>query len=131
MSEKLPPVPGEDSFDEFLSAHLPEETSSEISRLVTPWTEAFLLILLSIGIGLINFPDRPLVGIIQGAASGALGLLGWFSGFCQAFVDIMKAGDVSMGVVCGGVKVALITPLYGILVYLVSVVISTIQSPRK
>ena len=43
MSEKLPPVPGEDSFDEFLSAHLPEETSSEISRLVTPWTEhAFL-----------------------------------------------------------------------------------------
>lgn len=77
MSEKLPPVPGEDSFDEFLSAHLPEEASSEISSHVTPWTEAFLLILLSIGIGLINFPDRPLVGIIQGAASGALGLLGW------------------------------------------------------
>ena len=43
----------------------------------------------------------------------------------------MKAGDISMGVVCGGVKVALIAPLYGILVYLVSVVISTIQSPRK
>ena len=77
MSEKLPPVPGEDSFDEFLSAHLPEETSSEISRLVTPWTEAFLLILLSIGIGLLNFPDQPLLGIIQGAASSAFGLLGW------------------------------------------------------
>ena len=61
----------------------------------------------------------------------SLGLLGWFTGFCQAFVDIMKAGDISMGVVCGGVKVALITPLYGILVYLVSVVIRTIQSPRK
>jgi hypothetical protein len=61
----------------------------------------------------------------------SLGLLGWFTGFCQAFVDIMLAGDISMGVVCGGVKVALIAPLYGILVYLVSVVISTIQSPRK
>ena len=61
----------------------------------------------------------------------ALGLLGWFSGFCQAFVDIMKAGDVSMTVVCGGVKVSLIAPIYGVLVYLVSVVVSMAQSPRK
>ena len=61
----------------------------------------------------------------------SLGLLGWFTGFCQAFVDIMLAGDISMGVVCGGVKVSLIAPMYGILVYLVSVVISLVQSPRK
>ena len=61
----------------------------------------------------------------------AVGLLVWFIGFCQAFVDIMKAGDISMGVVCGGVKVGLITPMYGILVYLVSVVISMLQSSRK
>lgn len=61
----------------------------------------------------------------------ALGLLAWFIGFCQAFVAIMQAGDISMGVICGGVKVGLITPMYGILVYLVSVVVSMVQSPRK
>ena len=61
----------------------------------------------------------------------ALGILSWMVGFCQAFVAIMEAGDVSMSVVCGGIKVALITPMYGILVYLVSVVIRMVQSPRK
>ena len=61
----------------------------------------------------------------------SLGLLSWMVGFCQAFVDIMKAGDISMGVVCGGIKVSLIAPMYGILVYLVSVVANMIQSPRK
>ena len=61
----------------------------------------------------------------------SLGLLGWMVGFCQAFVDIMKAGDISMGVVCGGIKVSLIAPMYGILVYLVSVVANMIQSPHK
>ena len=61
----------------------------------------------------------------------ALGILCWMVGFCQAFVAIMQAGDVSMGIIAGGVKVALITPMYGILVYLVSVVIRMVQSSRK
>ena len=68
---------GEDSFDEFLAANLPEEPSPEISSKVTPWTDALMLILLSLGLGLITFPSNALFTIIQGTVCYALGLLGW------------------------------------------------------
>ena len=69
--------PSEDSFDEFLSANLPEELSPEISRKVTPWTDALMLILLSLGLGLITFSANGLFTVIQGTICYALGLLGW------------------------------------------------------
>ena len=68
---------GEDSFDDFLSANLPEEASPEISSKVTPWTDALTLILLSLGLGLITFPSNGLLTVIQGTVCYALGLLGW------------------------------------------------------
>ena len=68
---------GEDSFDEFLSANLPEEPSPEISSKVTPWTDALTLILLSLGLGLITCPSNALFSVIQGSICYALGLLGW------------------------------------------------------
>ena len=68
---------GEDSFDEFLAANLPEEPSPEISSKVTPWTDALMLILLSLGLRLITFPSNALFTIIQGTVCYALGLLGW------------------------------------------------------
>ena len=61
----------------------------------------------------------------------ALGLMGTLVGSYQACDAIMKEGGISGGVLCGGIKVMLITPLYGLLVYLVSVVINMIQTPRK
>ncbi|MBR5980400.1 MAG: hypothetical protein IK035_00200, partial [Firmicutes bacterium] len=69
--------PSEDSFDEFLSANLPEEASPEISSKVTPWTDALTLILLSLGLGLITFSSNGLLTVIQGTVCYALGLLGW------------------------------------------------------
>ena len=48
MSENKPSVSGEDSFDAFLSANLPEEAAPDISSRVTPWADALRLILLSI-----------------------------------------------------------------------------------
>ena len=61
----------------------------------------------------------------------ATGMLGWLLGMCQACVAIIEAGDISVGVICGGMKVALIAPIYGVIVYLISVLISFVQSPRK
>ncbi|MBO6077824.1 MAG: MotA/TolQ/ExbB proton channel family protein [Bacteroidaceae bacterium] len=61
----------------------------------------------------------------------ALGILGSLMGCARACTDIVLAGDVSPTVLCGGIKVMLIPTLYGMMVYLVSVVVSLVQSPRK
>ena len=53
------------------------------------------------------------------AMSPSLGFLGTVIGMVQAFDDIQKAGDISPAVVAGGMKVALITTIFGIIVALV------------
>ncbi len=60
-----------------------------------------------------------------------LGFLVCLLGLSQACKDIQLAGDISPTVFCGGMKVALIAPLYGVLVYVISLVISLAQKPRK
>ncbi|MBR5707452.1 MAG: MotA/TolQ/ExbB proton channel family protein, partial [Bacteroidaceae bacterium] len=47
------------------------------------------------------------------------GFLGTVIGMVQAFDDIQKAGDISPNVVAGGMKVALITTIFGIIVALI------------
>ena len=49
----------------------------------------------------------------------SLGFLGTVIGMVQAFDNIQKAGDISPTVVAGGMKVALITTIFGIIVALV------------
>ena len=53
------------------------------------------------------------------AAAPSLGFLGPAVGMVQAFDDIVKAGDISPTVVAGGMKVALITTIGGIIVALI------------
>ena len=53
------------------------------------------------------------------AMSPSLGFLGTVIGMVQAFNDIQKAGDISPNVVAGGMKVALITTIFGIIVALI------------
>ncbi|MBQ0094225.1 MAG: MotA/TolQ/ExbB proton channel family protein [Bacteroidetes bacterium] len=53
------------------------------------------------------------------AMSPSLGFLGTVIGMVQAFDNIQKAGDISPNVVAGGMKVALITTIFGIIVALV------------
>ena len=50
------------------------------------------------------------------AIAPSLGFLGTVIGMVQAFDDIQKAGDISPNVVAGGMKVALITPIAGLIV---------------
>ncbi len=49
----------------------------------------------------------------------SLGFLGTVVGMVQAFDDIEKAGDISPTVVAGGMKVALITTIFGLIVALI------------
>ncbi len=53
------------------------------------------------------------------AMAPSLGFLGTVIGMVMAFDDIEKAGDISPTVVAGGMKVALITTIFGIIVALV------------
>jgi len=53
------------------------------------------------------------------AIAPSLGFLGTVIGMVQAFDDIERAGDISPTVVAGGMKVALITTIFGIVVALI------------
>lgn len=53
------------------------------------------------------------------AMSPSLGFLGTVIGMVQAFDDIQRAGDISPTVVASGMKVALITTIFGIIVALI------------
>ena len=48
------------------------------------------------------------------------GMLGSFIGLYSAFMTIQEVGNVSPAVFAGGLRVALICTLYGLLVYIVS-----------
>jgi biopolymer transport protein ExbB len=53
------------------------------------------------------------------AVAPSLGFLGTVIGMVQAFDDIEKAGDISPTIVAGGMKVALLTTVFGLIVAIV------------
>ncbi|MGN0234108.1 MAG: MotA/TolQ/ExbB proton channel family protein [Bacteroidaceae bacterium] len=53
------------------------------------------------------------------AMAPSLGFLGTVIGMVMAFDDIQRAGDISPTIVAGGMKVALITTIFGIIVALI------------
>ncbi|MDR0789261.1 MAG: MotA/TolQ/ExbB proton channel family protein [Bacteroidales bacterium] len=58
------------------------------------------------------------IGLFIGLAP-SLGFLGTVVGMVQAFDDIEKAGDISPTVVAGGMKVALLTTVFGLITALI------------
>lgn len=51
-------------------------------------------------------------------------------GLYQMLTALQMVGDVSSAVICGGLKVTMITTFYGLIVYFISLVIRIIQKPR-
>ncbi len=56
------------------------------------------------------------------------GILGQLIGFYMAFAAIEQAGDVSPALLVGGLKVSMIPTLYGIFIYLLSLLLWFISS---
>ena len=52
------------------------------------------------------------------------------SGLYQACGAIQMVGFVSAGLICGGIRAALISVFYGLIVYFISLIIRVIQKPR-
>ena len=65
-----------------------------------------------------------------GLAALAFGFLFTIIGFIQASEVIQLAGDIAPAVIWGGVKVGLLPIAYGLIVYIVSLVIRIIKKPR-
>ena len=57
-----------------------------------------------------------------------VGILGQLIGFYDAFSAIERMNDVSPALVYGGIKVSMITTLYGILIYLFSIMLWFVSS---
>lgn len=68
--------------------------------------------------------DKPLAYIKQiGLFALVIGVFGQLIGLFQAFEAIQAAGMVSPAMLAGGLKVSMITTLYGVLIYIISFVI--------
>ena len=88
-----------------------------------------ILTLLLIGIFFAAWKAPAWVKHIGHAALG-FSFLVLFVSLWQIFNLAESFGDIAFPVLCGGMKCALISPIYGLSIYLVSVVIRVIQTPR-
>lgn len=59
-----------------------------------------------------------------------IGICGFLIGIFQANSVLMQAGDISPAVVCGGVRAAVIAPIWGLIVYGLSLMIRMVQKPK-
>lgn len=60
-----------------------------------------------------------------------IGILGQLIGLYQAFDSIQAAGMISPAILAGGLKVSMITTLYGFFIYLLSILIWLVFSLKK
>ena len=65
-----------------------------------------------------------------GQIAVVIGVLSFIVGMHAASGVIQQAGDVSPSLISGGIKVALIAPIWGCIVYLVSLIVRLIQKPK-
>ena len=91
------------------------------------WMTALTLILLALLLAAWKAPAWVKeIGII----ALAVGVLGTLIGFYVAAADISKAGAIHPSIIWEGLRIAVITLIYGLEIYLVSLVIRIIQKPR-
>jgi hypothetical protein len=60
--------------------------------------------------------------ILFGSLSLIFGILGQGIGLFYAMEAIQEAGDISPALIAGGFRVSMITPLYGILIFILSLI---------
>ena len=65
-----------------------------------------------------------------GIAAMVVGIFWSIRGLTQMLETLQMIGDVSPAVIIGGLKVTLISTLYGLIVYFISLIIRVIQKPR-
>lgn len=61
----------------------------------------------------------------------ATGVLGQIIGLYSAFKGIEQMGEVSQSMMVGGLKVSTITTMYGILIYIISVLLRLLKKVKR
>jgi len=61
--------------------------------------------------------------VVAGSLAFMLGILAQAIGIYQALIAIQAAGDVSPALIFGGFKVSLIAPLYGLFIFVITLII--------
>lgn len=60
--------------------------------------------------------------LMFGSLSMITGILGQGIGLFQAMEAIQAAGDISPALIAGGFRVSMITPIYGIMIFIISLI---------
>ncbi|MBN1250561.1 MAG: MotA/TolQ/ExbB proton channel family protein [Bacteroidales bacterium] len=81
-----------------------------------------ILIIILIVKGFLEENKRKTISLISsiGLFTIAWGILGQTVGLVEAFDAVQAAGDISMSILAGGLKVSLLTTVFGIMTFLVS-----------
>ncbi len=66
-----------------------------------------------------------------GLLAAITGILGQLIGLFSAFEAIQQMGSVTPAILAGGLKVSMITTMYGIVIYLIAIILSLILRMRK
>lgn len=91
----------------------------------------FMIILTILLIGVIvSFWKFPEWVKELGILALSIGILGQIIGLYSAFQGIEQAGEVSQQMMAGGLKVSSITTMYGLLIYILSVILQLINKPK-
>ena len=65
-----------------------------------------------------------------GKMAPVFGVIVFLIGFIIAAGDVARAGGICQGILWGALRVAFIPPLYGLLIYFVSLIIRIVQKPK-
>lgn len=85
-----------------------------------------ILTILLIGV-IVSYFKYPKKVKLLGNISLAVGVLGSFIGLASALIFIQQVGDVSPAVLAGGLKVAFISTMYGLVIYIFSLGLELIK----
>ncbi len=66
-----------------------------------------------------------------GLLAAITGVLGQLIGLFQAFDVISQVGTVSPALLAGGLKVSMITTIYGVIIYMIAIVLTLILKMKK
>lgn len=96
----------------------------------------FMIFISIMGIGMIFYSVKNLIEILVkknyqgkgvnyiimfGSLAFIIGILAQAIGMFGAFEAIQMAGDISPGLIAGGLRVSMIAPLYGLILFIVSI----------
>ena len=105
----------------------------------------FMTIISIFGIGMIFYSVKSIIKVFVkndyngkginfilmfGSLALIFGILGQAIGMFQAFAAIQEAGDISPGLIAAGLRISMITPLYGVIYFIISIPIWVVLRER-